>query len=455
MSADATRRLFDSALARHRAGDLPSATAFYRQALALSPAFAPALRSLAHACHDLSLTDHAAHLAGYAASAAIDPAAHLLRGYAEIGRRRLPAAAHWLRRAVALDPAGFDALNNMAVALAPLDGPAATATWAGRALAVGPTSLQARLNRANAWLALGRWAEAWPEHELRLALQRSYPHALRGRRWSGLSAPEARLLIHDEIGYGDVFNYLRYVPLARASVGRVLLEVKPGLRRLLAGASGVDRVIERGPEPVPPSDYDLHVPIESLPGIFGTTVASVPPAGPPLTIDPGLCDQWRRLLGRRARPRIGLVWAGSPTSGLDQARSCRLADLAPLAEIPDVDWISLQKGPAASALSEESFGASIVDLGGLLTDFADTAAVLAQLDAVVTVETAVAHLAGLLGRPTLILLSRWPAWRWLLDRRDTPWYRSAMLFRQCRRGDWSAPVAALRDHLLSRSQVSQ
>ena len=444
--ADA-RELLLVAVARHRSGAFRDGLRDYRRVTALAPSLPPALRCLSYACHDIGLVDQAEIMAGRAAALEPSAVALLLRGYAEIRRGREPTAMRWLRRGVALGPGEFDLLNNIAVASTRRLGPTATAAWASRALCVRPSSPEARLNRANAWLALGRWREAWPDHDLRLVLQHSYPHALTGRRWDGTPAPAERLLVHDEIGYGDVFNYLRYLPQARDRVGGLTLEVKPGLARLLARCPGIDHLLERGPTAPPPSVYDLHVPIESLPGLFGTTVDHVPSEGPPPHIDTALRDQWRRILEPLRGVRIGLAWAGNPASGLDRARSCALVDLRPLASVGNVTWVSLQKSPAIDDAGAAAFGAPIVDLGSRFTDFADTAAVVAELDAVVTVETAVAHLAGVLGKPTFVLLSRWPAWRWLLDRPDTPWYRSVVLFRQHVPGDWTHPVAALRRHL--------
>lgn len=445
MSDDpAVRRLVDDALVRHRAGALHEAAAGYRRALALAPACAPAFRYLSHAYNLGGLTGLGEQIA--ARVLALDPAdglACLLRGFAAIRRGRPDRARPWLQRGVALVPDSFDTLNNLAAAPSPEEGPFETARWASRALALQPSSPEARLNRANAWLALGRWHEAWPDHDLRLALQNSYPHVLSGERWRGAHAPAARLLVHDEIGYGDVFNLLRYLPLARARVGRLVLEVKPGLARLLAGIPGVDAVWERGAVPPSRAAYDLYVPIESLPGIFGTTIDRVPSEEPAPRPPEAIAALWRNRLGKTSARRIGLVWAGNPRSGLDASRSCRLEDLAPLAGLPGIEWISLQKGPAEEQLQSGAFPSAILPLGAQLTDFADTAAVLGELDAVVSVETAVAHLAGVLGRPTHILLSRWPAWRWLLDRADTPWYRSVTLYRQSKAGDWSEPVAAL------------
>jgi hypothetical protein len=323
------------------------------------------------------------------------------------------------------------------------------AQWAARAIAIDAGSPQARLNLANARLALGQWRAAWPDHELRLILQDAYPHVLHTPRWTGAPVPASTLLVHDEIGYGDVFNHARYLPLARARVGRLILEVKPGLGRLFRGYPGTDQVVERQDAPTVLA-HDFHVAIESLPGIFGTTPEDVPPEMPAPLPSEHVLARWRAAFPAQARLRVGLVWAGSVESGLDRSRSCRADDLAPLAMLAGIEWISLQRGAATAQLPD--FPAPLADIGSAVEDFADTSAVILQLDAVVTVDTAVAHLAGALGCPTLVMLSRWPAWRWLLARGDSPWYRSVELYRQRTAGAWSEPVseiaarlAALRD----------
>ncbi|MSP49962.1 MAG: hypothetical protein EXQ95_11650 [Alphaproteobacteria bacterium] len=444
----AASHLLREAMARHEVGATDEALAGYRRALGLRPSLAAALRSLAHGLNLSGRPDLAERAAGRAVACdPADPVAHAFRGYATLGVAGARDAGRWFRRAVALAPAYFEAVSNVAPAIGPDEGPPGTGRWSSRAVAIRAESPEARFNLANARLALGRWAEAWPDHELRLALQRSYPHTLPKPRWNGTAAPGATLLVHDEIGYGDVFNFARYLPLARARVERLVLEVKPGLVPIMQTFPGVDRVYERRSAPLPETDYDLHLPLESLPGVFMTTPDSVPPNHPRPLPPAATLRRWAEVLGVSPRLRVGLVWAGSPDSGLDRARSCRLADLESLASIEDIEWISLQKGPAASQLTRRSFPAPVRDLGIALADFADTAALLLHLDVMVSVDTAVAHLAGALGRRTLALLSRWPAWRWLLDRSDTPWYDSVELFRQRDTGDWSIPVAAVRARL--------
>jgi hypothetical protein len=448
MTSDAHRLLAD-AVSRQTAGDAEAALTLHRRALSLAPSLAPAWRLSSHAAHMRGRTARAARLAERAlALDPLDAMAHALRGLAAILLSEAETSAFWLRRAIVLAPAYAEALGNLAAGLAAglaeTDGPAPTALWAARAVALNPASAEARLTLANARLALGRWREAWADHELRLPLQGAYPHALSTPRWTGAPAPGATLLVHDEIGYGDVFNHARYLPLARARVGRLVLEVKPGLTRLFQGFEGVDQVLERGAA-APSVRHDMHLPIESLPGLFGTTPQTVPPEHPAPCPSPDLVERWRVALPRSPRLRVGLVWAGSAGSGLDRARSCRLADLASLGRLSGIDWISLQRGPATGQIPD--FPAPLADTGSAVEDFAETAAVILQLDAVVTVDTSVAHLSAALGCPTLILLARWPAWRWLLDRTDTPWYRTAELYRQREAGGWRDPVAAVAARL--------
>lgn len=444
MTPDA-RRLLADAVASQTAGDARAALTLHRQALSLAPSLGQAWCLSSHASHMQGLTARAARLAERAVALdPQDPMAHALRGLAAVLQPETGPAAFWLRRAIALAPAYAPALANLAAGVAETDGPAVTALWGTRAVVLDPASPEARLTLANARLALGRWRQAWPDHELRLALQGSYPHLLATPRWTGAAATDATLLVHDEIGYGDVFNHARYLPLARARVGRLVLEVKPGLTRLFQGFPGVDQVFERGEVP-PSARHDMHLPIESLPGLFGTTPQTVPPEHPAPRPAPELVERWGTALPGSSRLRVGLVWAGSAGSGLDRTRSCRLADLAGLGTLPGIDWVSLQRGPAT--LQSPDFPAPLADIGSAVEDFADTAAAILHLDAVVTVDTSVAHLSAALGRPTLILLSRWPAWRWLLDRADTPWYRAAELFRQRAPGEWREPVAAIAARL--------
>lgn len=350
------------------------------------------------------------------------------------------------RRAVALDPQRSQAWLNLSSLAYETDRLSEAITAATRTLAIIPGHLQARWNLMNARLAAGDWQGGFSDFDVRLAIQRAYPHLLEKPRWTG-ERFSGRLLVHDEIGYGDVFNFLRYLPLAKARVGEVVFEVKPGLARLLSGYPGIDRLIERGPAPPDPSTYDLFVPLESLPAVFGTTVDRVPPPEPPLQAPGDLAGLWKRRLGGTGL-KVGLVWAGNPASGFDRSRSCRLSDLEPILSIPGISFVSLQKGQAEDEIGRLESAASILATGRDLVDFADTAAAIANLDLVISVETSVAHLVGIMQRPLWVLLAPNTAWRWLRHRTDTPWYPTARLFRRHEKETWrdcaTAVAAALR-----------
>ena len=237
---------------------------------------------------------------------------------------------------------------------------------------------------------------------------------------------------------GDVIQFARYLPLAAARGGRVLFECPQPLLRLFQPFHQDITIVAQGS--TPPS-FDLAVPLLDLPVLFDTTLETIPPLLPNLAVEPALIAAWASRLNRLSGPRIGLTWRGNPGFANDRNRSMTLAQLRPLIEGSAARFVSLQKGPAAVEIAENGWQDRILHLGPELGDFADTAAVIAGLDLVISVDTAVAHLAGSLRRPVWILIPFVPDWRWLLGRSDSPWYPSARLFRQTIPGDWAGPVA--------------
>jgi hypothetical protein len=263
-------------------------------------------------------------------------------------------------------------------------------------------------------------------------------------RWSGVEPLAGqRILLHAEQGLGDTLQFARYAPLVAARGARVVLEVPAPLAGLLRPLDGVSAVIARGnPLPV----VDCHCPLGSLPLALGTTLATIPASIPYLHADAVDVAAWQAQPGDR-RPRVGLVWAGNRRHRNDRRRSLPLAALAPLARGP---WqlVSLQKDLTLDD-AQRLAGWQAIDAGPRLGDFAATAAALTALDLVVTVDTAVAHLAGALGRPAWVLLPHAPDWRWLLGRADSPWYPTLRLFRQPRPGDWARVVRQVADALVA------
>jgi hypothetical protein len=246
------------------------------------------------------------------------------------------------------------------------------------------------------------------------------------------------LVLHAEQGFGDTIQFVRYAPLVAALGASVVLEVEPELTNLVSNVEGVNRVVARG-DTLPP--FELHAPLMSLPHIFGTELASVPKEVPYLKADSRRAARWAAGLPK-GRPRVGLVWAGRASHHNDTNRSIALRRLAPLLPLAAVQFIGLQRDLSAT---DEALLAryNVPSLGPALRDFADTAALISALDWVVSVDTAIAHLAGALGKPVIILLPFAADFRWLREREDCPWYPTAVLMRQQTAGDWDSVIAHL------------
>jgi hypothetical protein len=259
--------------------------------------------------------------------------------------------------------------------------------------------------------------------------------------WNGMRLPGKRILLLGDQGYGDMLQFVRYVPMVAARCGEVVLICDPTLAPLVAAVPGLASCVHRW-EDVPP--HTVHCRLSSLPGVFGTDLANMPAGVPYLHADPVRQGWWRARLDDLLGPtalRVGLVWAGRPSHANDRRRSLRLEQLAPLTAVPGARFVSLQPKPGAlDAITPAAAG--LVDLAPELTDFGETAAAVAALDLVVMVDSSVAHLAGALGRPVWVLLPKPADWRWLRDRTDSPWYPTMRLFRQPEPGAWDAPIAA-------------
>jgi hypothetical protein len=294
----------------------------------------------------------------------------------------------------------------------------------------------------------GRFEEGWKEHEWRWKTKqmsggvRDFSAPL----WRGEAIEDRVILLHAEQGFGDTLQFCRYVSLI-ASGARIVLEVQAPLVRLLSRLPGIREIVARG-DRLP--SFDLHCPLLSLPHAFGTTLDTIPRATPYLAADSAQAADWRERLAGLDGLLVGLVWAGGQRlgrPGLAARRSIALNTLAPLGEVSGISFISLQKGEAAAEATNPPRGMALHNFIGDLHDFADTAALVDGLDLVISVDTAVAHLAGALGKP-IWLLNRFDTdWRWLLDRDDSPWYPQLRQFRQPSPGDWNSVIYRVRDAL--------
>jgi tetratricopeptide (TPR) repeat protein len=314
------------------------------------------------------------------------------------------------------------------------------------ALALEPDSASTHWNRSLAWLQMGNYEQGWPEYEWRWRRKGTPPALFTQPRWDGTPLRDRTVLLHAEQGLGDVLQFLRYAPLVKERGGRVLVAVPPRLVELASTCPGVDRVV---PESGPLPPFDTHVPLMSLPALFKTTFNTVPAAIPYLAAEPDRQGRWRKRLAGVPGFKVGIAWQGNPRHLWDGRRSAPLAAFAPLARVPGVSLVSLQKGPGAEQLREA--GLPVYDLGEELDPgeeaFLDTAAVMRCLDLVVTVDTAVAHLAGGLAVPVWVALATVADWRWLVGRERTPWYPTMRLFRQQVTGDWHAVFARMAQEL--------
>ncbi|WP_431857490.1 tetratricopeptide repeat protein [Azospirillum sp.] len=409
MGAAAHATLGDALYGQER---LEEAVAAYRRAVALSPGFV-------HACVQLG-------------------SALLALGLAE-------ESLAVCRAAVTLAPAPSAPHNNLGNALKALGRMEAAERAFAAAVSRAPRDPLIRLNHALALLTLARFDEGWEAYEARWRTGMVRPRPFTQPQWAGEPLEGRTILLHAEQGMGDTLHFVRYAPLVAARGGRVLLEVQRPLLRLMQGVPGAERVIAQG-DPLP--EFDVHAPLLGLPRAFATRLDGIPGAEPYLRADPAEVESWRARLPADGL-RVGLVWAGEARKGvphanrIDRQRSLALSQLAPLAGIPGVRFVSLQKGPPAEQLRDPPPGLDVLDLMDGVGDFADTAALVANLDLVVGVDTSVIHLTGALAKPVWVLSRFDGCWRWLLGRDDSPWYPTLRLYRQDRPLDWTAAIERL------------
>ena len=432
------------------------------RAITLNPGFAEAFNHRGNVLIDLKRVDDA--LACYDRAIVLKPDyadAHNNRGSALSEQQRLEEALASFERATALKPDNAEYHNNLAVALDDLRRlPEALVSY-DLALKLAPDRGDIQHNQAMCRLALGDYAAGWAQYEWRWRTQQ-----MAGRRelpaplWLGHERLEScTILLHAEQGLGDTLQFCRYAADVAALGAEVILEVQPGLERLMARLEGVDRIVVRG-QPLPP--HDFQTPLMSLPLALG--VAPDGRSEPYLSADPAEAAAWAARLAPEGL-RVGLCWAGGirpdrPVANrIDARRSLSLEVLRPLADAPGVSFYSLQKGPPSVELARAEArgwgGPEIVDLTAELKDFADTAALVAGLDLVITCDTAVAHLAGALGKPVWILNRFDTCWRWLVGRDDSPWYPSARLFTQTAPGDWDGVVARVANELAALASAER
>jgi len=429
-------------------GDLSAAADHYFRAVTLAPE-APGAHEVRYALgivlRTLGRRDDAVRELQLAAQAmTTDPRPWSALAALALDIHDLETAAQLIDEALARNPTDADTLNLQGIVYKQMArfGPARSAFDA--AIGAAPDHAEARYNRGALRLLMGDMPAAWEDFEWRwfgaggapLGVPEGLP------RWQGEPLAGRTVLLAGEQGFGDTIQFVRYAPHIHDKGGRVLLRCRPELHRLLKTAPGVDTVCGLD-EPAPKADF--YLPLLSLAALCQTEPATMPSPGGYLAAPASRRPPSQPL-------RVGLVWSGSPSHGNDANRSVPLRQLTALLAVPAVRFFSLQMGPAREQLADLSPASSITDLTDGLQDFFDTAAQVAGLDLLITVDTAVAHLAGAMGRPAWVLLPHVPDWRWALEGAETPWYRSLRLFRQKASGDWRTPVASAVDALTARTR---
>jgi tetratricopeptide (TPR) repeat protein len=440
MDRDTPDKASPASLARARAlqeaGAFADAAEAYRAILGADPALPKVIGMIG--VDALNRGDAAAAMTLLEEAATRAPTAerwfHLSRAFRDLDRLADAEAA--ARRAIHLGPHESLLHNHLALVLREQEKIDDAIAEARQAVTLGPNDAEAHVHLALCLLIAGHYEEGFREYEWRARLKDGLlPGAhLAAPIWDGGPLAERTILLVGEQGLGDTLQFCRYAPLVTTRGGRVILAVQTALAELCRSLAGVETVVASG-ETLPP--FAVHAPLLSLPRLLGTTPATVPATVPYLAADPGRTTRWREALGGLGF-RVGIAWQGNPRGAADRGRSVPLRHFLPLARVPGVSLVSLQKGHGTEQLADVPADVAIIDAGARCDTFADTAAVVANLDLVIASDSAVAHLAGALGKPVWIALKTAPAWRWGLAGKSTPWYPTARLFRQHVPGDWTS-----------------
>jgi len=437
-------------IALQEQGRLGEAIACYRESLRLSPSYAEAHSNLAGALREQGHLAEA--IASYRQALSCKPdsaAVHNNLGIALQEAGRLAEAVAHFRQAVHLQPEFADAHNSLGVTLVEQGQVAEAEASYRQALRYRPDHAAAHRNLGMALLLLGRFAEGWPEYEWRRRCPEFRLPLFPQPWWDGSDLGGKTILLSAEQGLGDTLQFIRYAALVKERGARVIVGCPKPLARLLATCPGVDRVVTSGAE-LPP--FDVQAPILSLPGLFQTTPATIPAPVPYLSADAASVERWRREVGSGREFQVAIAWQGNPTN-VDRQRAVPLVQFAPLARVAGVRLIGLQKDYGREQLPPLAARLGLLDLGCRVDDFLDTAAVLANVDLVITVDTALAHLAGTLGVPVWVALRSAADWRWLRQREDSPWYPTMRLFRQTEPENWEEVFARIARELADLAAV--
>jgi len=371
-------------------------------------------------------------------------------GYCLIKQGDYTNAAVCFRKVLEQQPTNRNYLNNLAICLLKMGEMQEAVALFEQVLAITPDDAVCRANWAKVLLRRGDLENGFRENEWRMkkpGLCQKYYHSIfKKQLWQGERFPGKRLLIHSEQGSGDIIQFARYIPMIKKRDEQVVFSTSKELMRLFAKLPGIDEIVEQSDIALRNLSFDLVIPILSLPYIFRTNINSIPQPIPYIEPESNNVDKWKQRIVQNGHLKVGIAWAAKMTDLHSQERSCGLLALAPLLQCKNIDFYSLQKGEGAMQLLRSSQDA-IIDYTDSLHDFADTAALIANLDLVITVDTSVAHLAAAMGKRVWMMLRFISDWRWLIEREDSPWYPSMRLFRQTAIGDWAGVIDRIAEEL--------
>jgi Tfp pilus assembly protein PilF len=441
-----------------KAERLGEAEVILRQILAIAPGTAVAHHHLGNVLSGQERLDEAAiayrnAFIAFQNDLALNPLlpeVHNNLGVMLLDQGKYDEAANWFRQALQLRPSYALAHNNLGLTLHELGRFDEAVESYRMALEHRPDYADAHWHQSLTLLLRGNFQQGWSEYEWRWKLDRIPARDFASPQWSGQALNRGTILLHVEQGLGDTIQFIRYAPIVKNFIGTVLVECPKALMPLLTGCPGIDRLIEQG-EQLPP--FDVQASLLSLPGLLHTNLGTIPGKVPYLFADPELVVQWREKLAGLGGFRIGIAWHGQPGHGTHRGRDIPLDCFAALGQLPGAFLISLQKGAGQEKLTHAGERLPIFCLEDSVDTvngaFMDTAAVMMNLDLVITSDTSVAHLAGALGVPVWLALPFVPDWRWLLDRSDSPWYPTMRLFRQKKPGDWAGVFEEMEGALRS------
>ncbi len=435
----------------HNVGKYDIAKNYIKRAIELLPENDACYNNMGNLYQDMKLYDQAVDW--YEKTIQLNPdnvKAYNNMGVAYTRLNEFDKAKTSLNKAVEMSPSYAEAMNNLGEVFRNTNQFDEALEWFNRSLKINPNYVEPVWNKALILLLLGHFSEGWQAYESRWQRPGARIRLFdSGQPWQGEDLKDKTIFVYEEQGMGDTLQFIRFLPMLQRQGAKVIFETLPQMVRLLAEFEGFDRlwVGVKNKDTRPVDRFDFHVPLMSIPRILGIELHTIPAPVRYLSPPSELTEIWGNRIRLQEKLKIGLVWAGSPMHKNDHNRSVRLSMFKQLKKIRSCCWVSLQKEKYEQWTDIDPVDMFNLDLGPQIYDFADTAAILEHIDLIISVDTAVVHLAAAMGKPVWLLLPFSPDWRWLTDREDSPWYPELRLFRQRRPGEWSSVFEALENQL--------